>query len=102
MTLAPEPCKPERKRYLMKTYGLKPSQYERMRQRGKGACWICRRLPKPGRRLHVDHDHKPPNRVRGLLCFRCNFRLLGRGREDAGLHEMAARYLRSKFDGRNC
>jgi hypothetical protein len=48
----------------------------------------------------VDHDHKPPHRVRGLLCFRCNHRLLGRGLENAFLHTQAANYLLSDFDGR--
>jgi hypothetical protein len=32
--------------------------------------------------------------------MRCNHRLLGRGLEDPALHEAAANYLRSTFDGR--
>lgn len=51
------------------------------------------------RRLYLDHDHKT-GRVRGALCFRCNHRLLGRGLEDPTLHELAALYLRLKFDAR--
>jgi len=41
-------------------------------------CGICK---KPGaafkKRLSVDHNHKS-NRIRGLLCFRCNKFQLGR------------------------
>ena len=36
-----------------------------------GRCAICGATPKT-RRLHVDHEHRPPYRVRGLLCHRCN------------------------------
>jgi Recombination endonuclease VII len=41
-------------------------------------CAICH---KPGsdfkKRLSVDHDHKT-NKIRGLLCYRCNKFLVGR------------------------
>jgi Recombination endonuclease VII len=41
-------------------------------------CALC---DKPGshfkKRLAVDHDHKT-NKIRGLLCFRCNKYVLGR------------------------
>lgn len=41
-------------------------------------CAICK---KPGshfkKRLAVDHNHKT-NKIRGLLCFRCNKFILGR------------------------
>lgn len=89
-----------RDRYLRLAYGLTEAQYRAMEGMNNG-CWICGREPKPGRRLSVDHDHKGYKRVRGLLCYRCNHRLLGRGLEDASLHSSAARYLRDFFDGRN-
>lgn len=38
---------------------------------GGEACGICGAEPKPGRRLHRDHDHRT-GRPRGLACFRCN------------------------------
>ena len=51
--------------------------------------------------MYVDHDHKAPHRVRGILCYPCNKRLLGRGLEDPALHRRAAEYLESTFDIRN-
>ena len=89
----------KRDKYLRRTYGMIERQWNAMVRRQHGACALCERRPKPGRRLNTDHDHKT-DRVRGALCFRCNYRLLGRGREDPVLHERAANYLRSEFDGR--
>lgn len=86
--------------YYRRKYGLTLRQYEEMRRRQKNRCKICRRPPKKHRRHNVDHDHKT-GRVRGLLCFVCNHRLLGRGLENPDHHERAAEYLRSNFDGRN-
>ena len=37
-----------------------------------GRCGICGVEPKPGRKLHRDHEHAGDGRARGLLCFRCN------------------------------
>lgn len=96
------PTPKQRDRYLRKTYGLTLAQYRAMLKlspHGPGTCWITGRKPKPGKNLHVDHDHKT-GRVRGLLCYFANHRLLGRGRENPELHERAAKYLRSVFDGR--
>lgn len=64
-------------------YGLTPEDYERMLVEQNGLCAICNRpetaaSTKPRRtgertvrRLAIDHDHAT-NRVRGLLCSRCN------------------------------
>lgn len=62
-------------------------------------CWICGREPRPGRPRYIDHDHKT-GRVRGVLCHKCNYRLLAKGLEEPDLHLRAAKYLLSKFDGR--
>lgn len=59
---------------LLRKYGMTPSDYDLMLESQGGACAICRKPPKPGTRLHVDHCHET-GRVRGLLCFRCNFGL---------------------------
>jgi len=93
---------PEEKKdkYLREQYGLTYRQYKEMLFQQKGLCKICLRPPKPGGMpLVVDHDHRS-GRVRGLLDWRCNHRLLGRGLEDAFLHQQAALYLLDTFDGR--
>lgn len=65
-----------------------------------GVCAICKKPPKT-RRLSVDHRHDKANPVvRGLACMNCNYRLLGRGLDNAELHRAAAAYLDSTFDGR--
>ena len=52
--------------------GIDDAEYARLLERQGGGCAICGNPPKEGgRRLHVDHNHRT-NRVRGLLCFRCN------------------------------
>lgn len=56
-----------------------------------GHCAICPRTPKT-KRLEVDHDHKS-GLVRGLLCWRCNNRLLASAGDDPELLRSAACYL---------
>lgn len=93
------PKERERDRRLQRTYGITQRVYRTMLTTQNGGCAICSRAPRAGKNLHVDHDHKT-GRVRGLLCFRCNRRLLGRGLEVPELHEAAAKYLRSTVDWR--
>lgn len=88
--------------YLKKTYNISEVEYEKLAEAYKGACWICDRKPKTGRKLNVDHDHKLQKiagvraSVRGVLCFMCNKRLIGRRRrEHAPLFTRAAEYLTS-------
>jgi hypothetical protein len=57
-----------------------------------GHCAICPREPTT-KRLHVDHDHKS-GLVRGLLCWRCNRKLLPPSGDDPDLFDNAADYLR--------
>ena len=86
---------------LMRLYGITLEQYGKMLERQGGKCAICSNPPKKGsRRLAVDHCHDETKRVRGLLCFVCNRRFLGRGRENPVYHRIAADYLESTFDGR--
>lgn len=64
-----------RDRYLKTRFGITVEDYESILLKQDGKCAICRRPPNEGRRnsfvLCVDHCHHS-NRIRGLLCFRCN------------------------------
>ena len=79
-----------RDRYLREKYGISLADYATMLEHQGGLCAICDRPPKK-QALHVDHDHVT-KRVRGLLCFDCNHRVLGRQRDLEKLRR-AARYL---------
>jgi|SRR6185436_156799 len=63
---------------LMYHYGLRREEYDEMLKRQSGLCAICFGGPGPGRnRLVVDHRHGTDRatrreRVRELLCHRCN------------------------------
>lgn len=60
--------------WLKAKYGLMKHDYEAMLQEQNGRCKICDALPTGlgvGKILEVDHCHKT-NRVRGLICRRCN------------------------------
>lgn len=82
---------------LKRLYGITVAQYDEMFRRQHGLCDICAHPPK-NMRLSVDHDHTT-GRVRGLLCFLCNHKLIGR-RRDPNLFRRVAEYLASDFDGR--
>lgn len=81
----------KRDKYLRRKYGIDESIYRKMLKDQGGKCAVCRRPPKAGKNLHVDHDHVS-GRIRGLLDFRCNRGLVGRHR-DGTLLRAAADYL---------
>lgn len=43
--------------YLKKQYGLTIEDYNKILEDQGGVCRICKKPPKPNRRLAVDHDH---------------------------------------------
>lgn len=61
-------------RHLKSRFGITPEEYYKMLASQKGVCNICERSPKPSKRLAIDHCHKT-GKIRGLLCFRCNYGL---------------------------
>ena len=56
-------------RYRMKKYGLTKDQFFSIRERQDNRCKIC--ATKFIREPHVDHCHTT-DKVRGLLCSKCN------------------------------
>jgi Autographiviridae endonuclease VII len=86
-----------RARRLKDTFGISLSEYESMHATQKGKCAICggpETITRNGkvRWLAVDHCHDS-EKVRGLLCGRCN-PMIGYARDDIGLLENAILYLK--------
>jgi hypothetical protein len=77
---------------LRYNHGITLEDYEHMLAAQNGCCAICKKLPRVGRRLAVDHDHRT-GRVRKLLCNICN-RYIGYVNEDLRVFEEAKSYLR--------
>lgn len=83
-----------RRSHLKRTFGMTQEEYEaRLREQG-GGCAVCKRPPKPGKSLHVDHDHET-GYVRGLLCFSCNA-ALGHFQDDIDRIDAALTYVAAK------
>jgi hypothetical protein len=74
-------------KYLRRTYGMSVADLDAMLLAQHGVCAICQTAPA----AHVDHDHQT-DKVRGLLCFRCNA-ALGQLGDDPLVVRRAARYL---------
>lgn len=72
-------------------FNITPQDYESMLSKQDGKCAICRKSP-TNKRLAVDHCHET-GKIRGLLCFRCNFGL-SYFAESADTLERATVYLR--------
>lgn len=77
---------------LKAEYGITPSMYADMLTLQENRCAICR-TAEPGGigSWHIDHDHST-NKIRGLLCNRCNM-ALGLFRDDPSLLLAANCYL---------
>ena len=74
----------KRKSHLKIYYGITPQDYDAMLAAQGGGCAICGRKQYKNQNLCVDHDHSccPGSKscgkcVRGLLCHRCNQKILG-------------------------
>lgn len=64
----------QRRAHLKMVYGITEEDYAAMLAAQGNACAICRGTTTGSRRtryFHVDHDHAT-NKVRGLLCAKCN------------------------------
>lgn len=78
--------------WLERKYGLQPDDWQSILDRQGGGCAICGRGPSGATVLDVDHCHNS-ERIRGLLCRKCNV-VLGQVGDDPELLERAAAYLR--------
>lgn len=90
---------PDRKEYMRdyhfrRNYGLTAEQYDSMVESRGGLCDICHSAPTGKFPLVVDHN-KTSEKIRGLLCNRCN-REMGRFEDDPNLLLSAALYLISR------
>lgn len=67
-----------RNRYYQRKYGISLAQYNQMLARQQNSCALCKKHKSHfSKNLAVDHNHKS-GKVRGLLCFYCNKRVVGR------------------------
>jgi Recombination endonuclease VII len=78
-----------REGHLRRTFGISLVEYEEILAAQGGGCAICGEVPEAGRSFHVDHLG---DRVRGILCVRCN-NALGQLKERVDLLERAADYV---------
>ncbi len=82
-----------RESYLLYHYGITERRYQEILDEQGGGCGICAARKKPnGPNLSVDHCHKTGT-IRGILCSRCNERLLTSARDQPDILRAAADYL---------
>ena len=78
--------------YQKKTkYGLNEEEYKRLFSKQENKCAICNREFNINNKAFVDHSHIT-NKVRGLLCTKCNT-LLGMANDDIAILKKAIQYL---------
>ncbi|GAA2321850.1 endonuclease VII domain-containing protein [Nonomuraea roseoviolacea subsp. roseoviolacea] len=92
-----EECRPRslRNYHLKRRYGITVEDYDRILAEQGGGCAICGTTNPGGdgsKSFHVDHCHET-NRVRGLLCYQCNYGLGYFGDSVEGI-ERVLRYLK--------
>lgn len=80
-----------RDRQWRRQYGIGLEDYLTLLERQGGGCAICHGEPNGRGLFHVDHCHST-NRVRGLLCAKCNL-LLGHADDDTKRLRAAIAYL---------
>lgn len=87
-----------RNRHYVKTYGITLDEFNAMLVSQGGRCAICRTDTPGGKgQFNVDHCHGT-GRVRGILCERCNRRLLAAAGDDPELLRRAADYLEGRIN----
>ena len=80
---------------IKRKWGITGMQYKTMLKSQKGVCAICGKANiNKNRRLAVDHCHKS-NKIRGLLCGKCNIGI-GQFNDNPKLLRKAALYIESR------
>lgn len=92
MTLIVEDMPRSKERALARQYDLTKEEFEQLLVIQDRRCATCRRRFTGLLVPQVDHDHRN-GFVRGLLCARCNYDVLGHLGDDAGFYEAVANYL---------
>jgi hypothetical protein len=59
--------------HIKHRYGVTIEQVEVLRTSQGNSCAICKAPEPTDRYLHIDHNHDT-GKIRGLLCYGCNFR----------------------------
>lgn len=89
--LIPKQTKEQKRKYLIKSYGLSVLEFNKMLESQENKCAICKSenwgRPSP----NIDHCHNSL-KVRGLLCNNCN-RALGLFKDNIEVLENARKYL---------
>lgn len=85
----------QRRRNYKHKYGITVHEYDKILERQKGCCAICKATTSSGphgsQRLAIDHCHDT-GKVRGLLCNNCN-RAVGLFKDDLTVLHSAIQYL---------
>ena len=76
---------------LIRSYGISIEEYDRMFQRQKGKCAICK-AEQGNKILCIDHDHST-GKVRQLLCSECNL-VLGKVKDSIPTLKQMITYIR--------
>ncbi len=86
-------------------FNMTIKQYEMILKSQNGVCAICGQPEKTKskygktKQLSIDHNHRT-NKIRGLLCDKCNHSL-GNFNDDSKLLEKAALYLKGQLCKKN-
>jgi hypothetical protein len=88
--------------YLKRSYGIDLEEYRQMYDAQSGVCAICGRPESQITKgtlqdLSVDHNHLTGH-VRGLLCNRCNWQLMGELRDEKEKTKSLVRYLQKALN----
>lgn len=81
-------CRMER--HYIDKYGVKKEEVLSQKEKQENKCGICQQLL--GEKYCVDHNHRT-NKVRGIICFKCN-QVLGYSGDNIDILAKAIEYLR--------